>query len=213
MKIQWLGHSCFYLTSQAGTRVLCDPFDPKIGYPAPAVEADIVTTSHKHSDHNYTQVVKGKFLQIDSPGRHVVDDVEITGFVTFHDEAGGKQRGQNLIFRILMDGICILHCGDLGHPLTPEQVKALGGVDVLLLPVGGYYTIDPAAATKVVQQLSPRMVIPMHYKTPAIDFPIQPVDAFLSLAGNAKKLGSTSMEIHLEDLSTGPAIVVLDYPT
>ncbi len=211
MKIQWLGHSCFYLTSQAGTRVLCDPFDPKIGYPAPAVEADIVTTSHKHSDHNYTQVVKGKFLQIDSPGRHVVDDVEITGFVTFHDEAGGKQRGQNLIFRILMDGICILHCGDLGHPLTPEQVKALGGVDVLLLPVGGYYTIDPAAATKVVQQLSPRMVIPMHYKTDSVDMPIAPVEDFLRTQARVSRMAQSTLEIALQDLPAETTTMVLQH--
>jgi len=212
MKIQWLGHSCFLLTAQDGTRVLTDPFNPEIGYPAPAVEADIVTTSHQHVDHNYTKVVKGKFTVVNSPGSHVIKGIEILGVPTFHDEAKGAKRGKNLIFRIILDGISVIHCGDLGHQLSAEQVKALGTVDVLLLPVGGYYNIDHKEAKMVMDALHPRLTVPMHFKTPAINFPIQPAEPFLALVGGGNRAGAMDIEVDHASLAQGPQVLVLDYP-
>ena len=212
MKIQWLGHSCFLLTSASGVRVLTDPFDPQIGYPAPAVEADIVTTSHQHSDHNYTAVVKGNFTTVKTAGTLTLKGIEILGVPTFHDEAGGRQRGQNLLFRLTIDGLRILHCGDLGHALTPEQVKAVGAVDVLLVPVGGHYTVDAAAALGVMRALKPTVTIPMHFKTPVLDFPITTVEPFLKAAGGGRQAGQSQVELTAEHLAQQAGVLVLDYP-
>lgn len=212
MIIQWLGHSCFLLTSAGGVRVLTDPFDPKIGYPAPAVEADIVTTSHQHSDHNYTAVVKGNFTTVKTAGSVTLKGIEILGVPTFHDEASGGQRGQNLLFRLTIDGLKVLHCGDLGHALTSEQVQAVGAVDVLLVPVGGHYTVDAAAALAVMRALHPTVTIPMHFKTPALDFPITTVEPFLKAAGGGRQAGSKQVELTSANLAQQAGVLVLDYP-
>lgn len=212
MKIRWLGHSCFLLTSAGGTRVVLDPFDPKIGYPAPAVEADLVTISHQHSDHNFTQVLKGNFTKFEKAGTYSAAGIEIKAVPTFHDEAGGAKRGQNLVFRLVIDGLSIVHCGDLGHPLAPEQVQALAPVDVLLVPVGGHYTIDPAAALAVKNQLQPVLTVPMHFKTGALDFPIQTVEPFLKLAGGGRQAGQGEIEVTTATLPQLAGVVVLDYP-
>ena len=212
MIIQWLGHSCFLLTSADGVRVLTDPFDPQIGYPAPAVEADIVTTSHQHSDHNYTAVVKGNFTTVKNAGALTLKGIEILGVPTFHDEAGGRQRGQNLLFRLTIDGLRVLHCGDLGHALTPEQLQAVGAVDVLLVPVGGHYTVDAATALEVMRALRPTVTIPMHFKTPALDFPITTVEPFLKAAGGGRQAGQSEVELTAEHLAQQAGVLVLDYP-
>jgi len=201
MKIKWLGHSCFLLTSSSGVRVMMDPFNPDIGYPAPAVEADIVTTSHQHSDHNYTQVVKGKFTVISEAGSYSEKGVDIVGVQTFHDEAGGSKRGKNLVFSFTIDGVKVVHCGDLGHELTPEQAQAIGPADVLLVPVGGFYTIDAQTAKQVAGQLQAKVIVPMHFKVPVLDFPIAEVDGFLQAAGGSRRAGSTEIEVTPENLA------------
>jgi L-ascorbate metabolism protein UlaG (beta-lactamase superfamily) len=212
MKIEWLGHACFLLESSEGVRVLTDPFDPQIGYPAPAVPADIVTTSHQHSDHNHTSSVQGKFTVVDHPGETTVRGISIKGFPTFHDDAQGSKRGSNILFRFTIDGLNVLHCGDLGHPLSAEQVQAIGPVDVLIVPVGGYYTIDAPTAAGVMKQLHPALTIPMHFLTPAINYPIQTVDPFITAAGGGKKLNTTEIEVTPESLKKEGEVVVLAYP-
>ena len=212
MKIQWLGHACFLLVSQDGVRVLTDPFDPKVGYPVPAIAADIVTTSHQHSDHNYTQAVQGTFSVVDKAGESTLRGITIKGIPSFHDGTQGSQRGQNILFRFTMDGLNILHCGDLGHALTPEQVQAVGPVDVLIIPVGGHYTIDAATAVTVMQQLHPALTIPMHFLTPAMNFPIETVEPFLQAAGGGKQAGKMEIEVDKASLQEQAGVVVLDYP-
>jgi L-ascorbate metabolism protein UlaG (beta-lactamase superfamily) len=212
MKITWLGHACFLFESSAGVRVLTDPFDPSVGYPAPAVAADIVTTSHAHSDHNYTRVVQSKFTVVDCPGETTVCGIPIKGIATFHDDAQGKMRGSNLIFRFTIDGLSVVHCGDLGHLLSAQQVQAIGPVDVLIIPVGGYYTIDAPTAANVMKQLHPALTIPMHFRTPAINFPIQTVDPFLKAAGGGKQVGKPEIEVTAESLKNDCGVVVLEYP-
>lgn len=213
MKIEWLGHSCFLLTTADGTRILTDPFDPKmVGYPALDVAADIVTVSHQHGDHNYTQAVRGKFTLVDKPGVVDVHGVTIKGVPTFHDDAGGAQRGKNIVFRFSVDDLNLVHCGDLGHLLNPAQVAELLPVDVILLPVGGHFTIDAAAAQEVVKALKPALVIPMHYKTPSLNFPITTEEPFLKSAGGWKKAGTRVFEVSREDLASKAGVVVLEPP-
>lgn len=212
MLIQWLGHSCFLLTAQNGTRLLTDPFNDKVGYPLPQVPAEVVTTSHQHGDHNYIDAVQGKFDVIDRTGKFTSYGIEIQGFPTYHDPDQGTKRGSNILFRFLIDGLAIVHCGDLGHVLNPEQVKAIGHVDVLLVPVGGYYTIDARDAAEVMHRLHPTVTIPMHYNPGFLNMPIGPVDDFLQEAGGGRRIGAQSIEITLEKLHDQAGVVVLAPP-
>jgi len=165
MKLKWFGQSCFLLTSQAGTRVLMDPFDKKTGYKVLVVEADVVTTSHDHFDHNNLHVVKGNFYHIDQPGTYTYQDIQITGTLTYHDQVQGARLGNNIVYCFTVDGIRVCHCGDLGHLLTPEQISRIGKVDVLLITICGFCAITPAEAVAVRKQLKPVIAIPMHYRT------------------------------------------------
>lgn len=211
MKIKWLGHSCFLLTSNSGVRVLTDPFDEQVGYELPAVETDVVTVSHDHFDHNHVSVVKGNFACIDKPGKFSERGIDITGVSTFHDENGGAKRGTNIVFKFDIDGIRVCHCGDLGHLLTPEQIKEIGEVDVLLLPVGGVFTVDAAGAYEVAKQLKPAVTIPMHFKTEMLKFQVDGVDNFLSVAGGGEKAGKQEIELDKDSLKGPSKIVVLNY--
>jgi L-ascorbate metabolism protein UlaG (beta-lactamase superfamily) len=211
VKIRWLGHACFLITSARGTRILTDPFDETVGYVVPAVEADFVTVSHEHFDHNAVGNVKGKPKVVRGAGAHSLGDVSARGIDTFHDGVKGAKRGPNTVFVLNVDGMSVCHLGDLGHVLEPAHLSAIGRVDVLLVPVGGTYTIDPAAAAKVVEQIDPRVVIPMHYKTDATSFPIVGVDEFLRKMGGGRRIGGTTVEITKEDLTGTKKVYVLEY--
>ncbi|SEP17702.1 MBL fold metallo-hydrolase [Propionispora vibrioides] len=211
MKIKWLGHSCFLFTSGSGVKVLTDPFDSSVGYKVPAVAADIVTTSHEHFDHNYTQAVQGEFFHVHETGHVAHKEIEITGIAAFHDGEGGTQRGKNRIYTFAIDGIHICHCGDLGHGLTPEQLREIGPVDILLIPVGGFYTIGPAEAVEVIHSLQPAVTIPMHFKTEAVQLPIGGVEAFLQQIGGGQRLGKQEVELTKESLASMPSVLVLEY--
>jgi L-ascorbate metabolism protein UlaG (beta-lactamase superfamily) len=170
MEITYLGHSSFRLKGKTGT-VITDPYQEKIGFAFPNVSADIVTSSHDHFDHNATNKVNGtarreKPFLVTQPGEYEVGGVSVFGTVTYHDDAKGAERGQNTVFTVFMDDLRICHLGDLGHELTNDQLDEIGVIDVLLCPVGGHYTIDPKTAVKVIQQIEPSYVIPMHYRTP-----------------------------------------------
>ncbi len=173
MEITYFGHSSFKLRGKTGT-VVTDPFSNKIGLPFPSVSADIVTVSHSHYDHNATTQVKGTARRaqpfvISYPGEYEVGGVSVFGLPTYHDNKNGAERGENTVFTIVVDEVKICHLGDLGHEFTNEQLEEMSEVDVLLCPVGGFFTIDPKAAVKVIQQIEPSYVIPMHYKTPQHD--------------------------------------------
>ena len=214
LKIKWLGHSCFLLTSEANVKVLTDPFDNQVGYRPPAVEADIVTVSHNHFDHNHSQVVKGRPKVLNQPGEYKNDGIGITGISAFHDGVQGAKRGNNVIFIVNMDGLRICHCGDLGHIPSSEQTAAIGKIDVLLIPTGGTYTVDASEAWKIVQLLKPQVAIPMHFKTPLLSFPIEGVDKFLTAAGISKQqayLNKQEIDAKPESLGQLPGIAVLNY--
>ncbi|MDF2876188.1 MAG: Zn-dependent hydrolase of the beta-lactamase fold-like protein [Sporomusa sp.] len=210
MKIKWLGHSCFLLTSHNGVKVLTDPFDSSVGYDVPRVIADIVSTSHDHFDHNYIQAVQGDFFHANETGHFSHKGIEITGISVFHDDKHGTQRGKNIIYKFVVDGIHICHCGDLGHGLTLEQVNEIGHVDILLIPVGGFYTIGPDQAIEVAKMLQPSVIIPMHFKTEAIQFPIEGVENFLEKTGG-ERLGKQEVEFDKASVGLTPGVIVLEY--
>lgn len=182
MKLQWLGHSCFLLEESTGTSILTDPYDQRLtGFAMPNVKADVVTCSHNHLDHNYVKGVKGSPLIIDSPGLYEFKGVNITAIPSFHDNHLGKFRGKNLIFKFRIDGIDVCHLGDIGQDITPELADAIMPVNILLIPVGGNYTIDAQQAYEYVSTLMPDAVIPMHFKTPDCKIDIDRLDSFLRL--------------------------------
>ncbi len=185
MLIRYLGHSEFLLTDEHGAKVVTDPYDDHVGYPVQPVACGAVTVSHGHSDHAYTAALKGSPIVLDKKGSYSpLPDVFVTMIPCWHDEVSGAKRGPNLISVIEMDGVRVCHLGDLGHPLTDDLIRQIGRVDVLLVPVGGFFTIDSSTALTVVKALSPRITIPMHYRTECnASWPIAPVDEFLDLMG------------------------------
>ncbi|VBB07625.1 metallo-beta-lactamase [Lucifera butyrica] len=192
-------------------RIVMDPFNEKVGYKVPSPEADIVTTSHDHYDHNYIETVRGRFTRINTSGVHNSHGVSIQGVPVYHDEAGGTKRGNNIIFTFRVDGLIVCHCGDLGHALSAAQVEAVGPVDVLLVPVGGFYTIDYQTAAKTVEALKPAVTIPMHFKTAAIDMPIAEVDPFLAAMGGGTRLGRQEVELNKQNIGEYSGVLVLNY--
>jgi len=188
MKIQWKGHSSFLLSSADGKQVLTDPFNEQVGLPLPNVDVNVVTVSHQHGDHNATGLLPGTPVIVTGAGHHVAAGIEIKGIPAYHDGEQGALRGSNTIFVITIDEINICHLGDLGHPLTSKQVADMGKVDILLAPVGGFYTIDAKQAYEIVQQLKPAVIVPMHYKLDdRMSYPIASVDEFLSYYPDVKK--------------------------
>ena len=183
MKIKFLGHASFLITSNDGLRVITDPykpgcFDGGIKCAPITEEDDIVTISHEHDDHNCTDI-QGNPAFVRGAGNKEITGIAIKGTDVFHDTSGGKDRGKNTIFNMAIDGMNIVHLGDLGHPLSDQEVENIGPVDILLVPVGGYFTIDSAAAEMITARLNPRVVVPMHYKTEKCGFPIAAVDEFI----------------------------------
>jgi len=178
MDISWLGHSCFGIRGKGAT-IITDPYSPGLGYSLDKPTAHIVTVSHQHPGHSYVQDTR----LITGPGEYEISGVLIIGIATFHDANGGRERGKNTVYLIEIDEISVCHLGDLGHMLTTGQVEEIGNVDVLLLPVGGVSTIDASLAAKVVRQLEPKVVVPMHYKTPELSWELEPVEIFLREIG------------------------------
>jgi len=198
MKIRYLGHASFLITTNNGTRIIADPYtvNERIKL-APVTEtADIVTISHEHGDHNNIASVKGNPQGIRGAGKWNIKGVEIQGIAAFHDNAGGKSRGANTIFCITVDGIKVCHLGDLGHMLSDAQVAEMGKVDVLLTPMAGNYTLDAATATELMNKLMPAVTVPMHYRNPKVDYPVATVDAFTS--GKKNVITSDGSELELE---------------
>jgi L-ascorbate metabolism protein UlaG (beta-lactamase superfamily) len=191
MDITYLGHSAFKLRGKDAS-VVTDPFDKKmVGFALPQVSADVVTVSHGHADHNAVTQVTGTARRkepyiITAPGEYEASGIGVFGWGSYHDAVAGAERGKNTIYSIIVDEVRIVHLGDLGEMVGDDQVDGLGEVDVLLLPVGGIYTIDAKQAVSVIERLSPSIVIPMHYKTDehGPEFgQISGVEPFLQLMG------------------------------
>ena len=216
MNIEWYGHAAFKITTENGTRIIIDPYesgfsDGALSYRTIDDEADIVITSHNHGDHNYTKSIRGKYDHIKKQGSYDIKGVKLETLPTFHDAASGKERGDNLLTIISADGMKLLHLGDLGHDLDPETLKKIGKVDVLFLPVGGYYTIDAQVATKVMNNIRPSITIPMHYKTEKCGFPITTVAEFTRGKKNVQVLPRSEVKVAAATLPKEPEIIVMQH--
>jgi L-ascorbate metabolism protein UlaG (beta-lactamase superfamily) len=211
MKIKWLGHASFLITSKDDIKVVIDPYTVGKGlnYRPINESADIVTSSHVHGDHNNVGIVKGTPKILREPGSYAVKGIEIKTVSSFHDEAKGSQRGDNLIFCFRVDGMNLCHLGDLGHRLSQQQILEMGTVDALFVPVGGFFTVDANQATEIVKAVKPRITFPMHYKNLKVDYPIAGVDQFIKGKTNVRRLDSSEVEIKKETLPEKPEIVVL----
>jgi L-ascorbate metabolism protein UlaG (beta-lactamase superfamily) len=211
MKVKWLGHSCFLVTSRDGLRVITDPYvvGGSINYSPIEETADIVTVSHGHDDHSNVSAVQGKPEVVRGNGTKAAKGIQFRGITTYHDASQGTQRGPNTVFCFTIDNIKLCHLGDLGHVLSPGQVNEISTVDILLTPVGGFYTIDASTASQVCDQLKPKVVIPMHFKTPKCAYPIAGVDDFLKGKKNVRRIDDSEVEFERENLPAATEIVLL----
>ncbi|MCJ7811176.1 MAG: MBL fold metallo-hydrolase [Dehalococcoidia bacterium] len=213
MKVKWLGHACFLLTSESGLRIITDPYTPGVyglDYAPPAETADIVTVSHDHADHNNVAAVKGNPQVVRGVGSHEAKGIQFKGIATAHDESSGKERGANTIFCFTLDGINVCHLGDVGHDLSDSTVAAIGDVDLLLIPVGGNFTIDAALANRLCQKLAPKVVIPMHFKNARCPgFPVTGVDDFTRGRQQVKTIDGSEIELKKGQLPTTTETIVL----
>jgi L-ascorbate metabolism protein UlaG (beta-lactamase superfamily) len=212
MEITYLGHSSFRLRGKTATLVT-DPFDSKkVGLKFPKVKADIVTVSHDHGDHNDVKAVGDIKRVVDGPGEYEISGVSIIGIPTYHDDKKGEERGKNNVYVIEMDGLRLAHLGDLGHKLSEKTLGKMGDLDILMVPVGGFYTIDAKQAAETVRSIEPSITLPMHFKAKgmAASFDkIATVDSFLTESGlpveKAKKLS-----IKRSDIGEEMKVVVLE---
>ncbi|MCX6796019.1 MAG: MBL fold metallo-hydrolase [Candidatus Falkowbacteria bacterium] len=208
MYLQYLGQSCFKIqdkTTADGITVVTDPFGKEVGLKTPNFEADIVTISHDHFDHNNAKSLRGTPYIINCAGEYDIKGVAVHGIDSFHDNQEGKQRGTNIIYRLEIDDISVTHLGDLGHTLTNAQLEILVGTDILLIPVGGKYTLDAKQAMEVISQIEPRIVIPMHYKIVGSNIKdIDEVDKFIKEMGlkptEEERLKINKKDLPVEDL-------------
>lgn len=203
MLIRWHGHSCFEIAGEDQLTIVTDPHDGKsIGIKPPAVTAQVVLMSHDHFDHNCERIVQGPDKKcVTRAGSQTVRGVPVLGVASWHDQDGGKKRGQNIIFRFEVDGLRLCHLGDLGQVLDDEQASKLGDIDILFIPVGGTFTLDADMAWKVVKKLRPRIVVPMHFRVGGLSLSIAPVDGFLARADkdSVVKVGN-EVELTADDL-------------
>lgn len=215
MKIKWLGHSCFMITGANGTTLITDPYDSEpygdtLTYARVDEEADVVTLSHHHADHGNAAAIRGEPIIVSTPGPHQAAGFLINGTVAFHDTQAGALRGEIIAFSVDDGELTVCHLGDLGHELEASQAEAIGAVDILLIPVGGFFTIDAAAATRVWQQLSPAITIPMHFRNDKCHFQIDTVEPFLAGKPDVEHPGISEITISQENLPRKPKIIVLE---
>ncbi|MBN1319794.1 MAG: MBL fold metallo-hydrolase [Thermoleophilia bacterium] len=216
MRLTYFGHSCFLLQAVDGTRVILDPyrcgsFDGAIRYEPVDETADVVIASHLHDDHGATDTIAGSPRVLAHPVLETTGAVKITGVDVAHDECGGEKRGKNTIV-VLDDGdVRVAHLGDLGHTLDEHMLKAIGPVDVVLVPVGGFFTIDHDEAAQVIESLDPKIVVPMHYKTDKVDFPIAAVDPFLATQELVKRSDDCVLEITKTTLPADRVTILLKH--
>lgn len=213
MDIKYLGHASFSIKSK-DARVITDPYESSIGLKFPKVDADVVTVSHGHSDHNAASQVGGSPLIVTLPGEFEMKGVRIFGYASYHDDKKGAERGANNLYKIEADGVSILHCGDLGYVLEDSFVEQMGEIDVLMVPTGGFYTINEQDAVELIKKIEPSIVIPMHYNSPGLDQNVfgklSPASAFLKLVGAEGLAPVPKLTVKKEDLQDEMKIVVME---
>jgi len=202
MTISWYGHSCFKITNQGGhLTIITDPFDKSIGLTPPRGNADIVTISHDHYDHNNVKAISGQPFIIKGPGEYEIKGIRIVGCSSFHDKKQGQERGLNTIYLIELDRIKICHLGDFGQErLENGQLETIGQVDILIIPIGNTYTIGASEAVKIAEQIEPHLIIPMHYKLPNLKIDLAGLGEFLKEMGLEKKSAVDKLTVKKKDL-------------
>jgi L-ascorbate metabolism protein UlaG (beta-lactamase superfamily) len=215
MQIQYYGHSCFKITTKPAGRgqdevvIFIDPFDKSIGLRPPQGQANLVLVTHDHPDHNNVSALKGEPRVIDIPGEYSVFGVNIIGISSFHDEKGGAERGQNTIYVFETEEMRLCHMGDLGADLSEKQLEEINGVDILMIPVGGKYTIDGEKAADIVRKIEPKVVIPMHYKMPGLVADVSDEKKFCSEMGNCPKDKISKFTTEAKDIEEKSMEVIL----
>jgi L-ascorbate metabolism protein UlaG (beta-lactamase superfamily) len=211
MKIKWLGHACFVITSSDGVRIITDPYavGEGINYSTIKETADVVVVSHDHDDHSNVSAVKGTPQVVKGSGIKTARGIPFRGIATYHDTSQGTQRGPNTVFCFTIDDIKLCHLGDLGHVLSRGQVNEIGAVDILFVPVGGFYTIDALVASQVCAQLKPKIAIPMHFKTTDCTYPLAGVENFLKGKKDVIQVEDSELEFEQERFPAATKIVLL----
>ena len=217
MNITWKGQSCFQITSSQGkdghVNIVIDPFDEETGLRVPKLEADLLLVTHQHKDHNNVKAVSGNPFLVEGPGEYEVKEVSIQGIQSFHDSSQGKERGSNTIYVMETEDIRICHLGDLGQKeLTSEQVEQIGDIDILMIPVGGNFTIESKEAVKIMSQIEPSIIIPMHYAIPKLKMKLNGLDKFLKTMGVKKLDTLPKLSIKKKDISPEEAKIVVLAP-
>jgi L-ascorbate metabolism protein UlaG (beta-lactamase superfamily) len=208
MEITWYGRACFRLKGREAT-VISDPCPPSTGFVAGKHDVDLLTISHAHPDHAYTRSITAG-LTLTRPGEYEYRDLLVTGVRAFHDGERGQQRGENMIFAVEIDGVHVCHLGDLGHLLSEEQLAELGPIDVLLVPVGGNFTISPAEAAEVVAQVSPKIVIPMHFAVDGASADLLGPERFLHELAVSEPIRQPKAVVHASSLPEESQVVLLE---
>ena len=211
MDITWLGHSCFRIKEKEAV-LITDPCHPSLGYQLGKLQADIVTISHAHPGHSYFEAITNDCKVINGPGEYELKGNFITGIATFHDADKGNKLGRNTVYLIEADGLNLCHLGDLGHTPDSDLKEALGDIDVLFLPVGGVTTITGSMAAEIVRSLSPKVVIPMHYKTSIGTAELESAEKFLKELGLREVVTQPKLTITRANVPSTSQVVVLDYP-
>jgi len=205
MQITWLGQSCFKIQTN-NTIIAIDPFDKSIGLKVPHFASNIVLVTHDHHDHNNVSALRGvegeKPFVVSGPGEYEAKNVFIYGIPSFHDTKEGLDRGANTIYRLEAEGMSLVHLGDLGHSLSNGQLEQLKSADILMIPVGGTYTINAKEASQVISQIEPRIVIPMHYKVKGLKINLESIDKFCKEIGVCSTEKMTKLKIAKKDLPT-----------
>lgn len=215
MNITWYGQSCFRITLQGQKKVkqwvslVIDPFNEDTGLKLPKLDAEVLLITHDHKDHNNQKIANKETFVIDSPGEYELRDIFIQGISSFHDKEKGKERGLNTIYTIEAEEIRICHMGDFGQgELTDEQLREIGEIDILMIPVGGVYTIDAKEATKVISQIEPRIVVPMHYKIPGLKIKLDELGSFLKAIGDKGATAEEKLTMQKKNLPAGEMKVI-----
>jgi len=217
MQIIWHGQSCFQITATHNkgeqVSILIDPFSEEIGLRVPKFEADILLVSHDHHDHNNVKAVSGNPFIIDGPGEYEIKNVFIEGISSWHDNSQGKERGENTIYTIEVEDLKLCHLGDFGQKeLTKEQLEKIGQVDILMIPIGGIYTISDREALKVMSQLEPKIIIPMHYQIPKLKIKLDGLDRFLKVVGIKSIEPQPKLTIKKKDVSLEEVKIIVLKP-
>jgi L-ascorbate metabolism protein UlaG (beta-lactamase superfamily) len=208
LDVTWLGHGCFRLRGRAAAAVT-DPYPPAIGLKLQRLDANLVTVSHEHENHNYTQVMRDAY-EIRGPGEYEVAGISVIGVPAYHDSEKGAKHGRNTIYLIEIDDVRVCHLGDLGHLLDDAEAEAISAPDVLLVPVGGRTTINAAQAAGVVRQLEPRYVVPMHYAIPGLKLELDPLDRFLKEMAVAASEPQPKLSVQASSGEYETKVIVLD---